>query len=544
MALTLPPPPILQRAWILSGYLTDVLAQDAMVYRFGPFELDALRFELRQNEVVVAVEPQVLSLLLFLVANRHRLVTKDEIVTAIWHGRIMSDSAISSRVKSARRIVGDDGRAQRLIRTSYGRGFRFVGDVDEVQPHWAATPNENDEPLTEPTRPSIAVIPLSMIGDPGALGILAEALPHEIIQALSRLRWLFVIARASSFRFASPAHDLRRIGEVLGVRYVLSGTLEAFGERVVVAVELAKASDGGIVWAERFNVRVGAVHDIRTEIVSSVVAALEVQIPRHEADRMRLASPEHIDAWSAYHLGLQRMFRFTALDNAAAAEFFEQALAKDHGFARAHAGLSFTRFQDAFLGYKDRASATAAACQAAERAVTLDSHDPFANLAMGRAQWLSGDLEDSVAWLNRSTDLSPNYAQGIYAQAWAQALLSRGDGGQSNTDRAMALSPLDPLRYAMLATRALSHLVRDDAASAVPWAERAVREPGAHVLIDIIAAACSAAVGDIARARERIAVARKRQPSITRDKFFRSFPFSEAEVRSRMGALLSQSGLS
>lgn len=514
-----------------------------MVYRFGPFELDALRFELRENDIAVPVEPQVLSLLLFLVANRNRLVTKDEIVSAVWHGRIVSDAAISSRVKSARRVVGDDGDAQRLVRTIHGRGFRFVGAVDETTPTLAAAAVRVDEPVSEPARPSIAVLPLSTIGDPGPLAIVAEALPHEIIRALSRLRWLFVIARVSSFRFAGPAHDLRRVGELLGVRYILSGTLEAFGGRVAVSVELCEANDGGVVWAERFKVSVDEVHDLRAGIVSNIVAALELQIPLHEASRARLASPEHMDAWSAYHLGLQRMFRFTAADNAAAATLFARALAKDEGFARAHAGLSFTSFQDSFLDYADRASATAAACQAAERAVTLDPLDPFANLAMGRAHWLSGDLEGSLAWLDRSIDLSPNYAQGIYARAWAQALLSRGDGGQGNTDRAMALSPLDPLRYAMLATRAMSHLVRDEVDLAVPWAERAAREPGAHALIDVIAAACNAAVGDITHARERIQIARKRQPSLTRDKFFRSFPFSEAEVRSRIGALLAQSGL-
>ena len=514
-----------------------------MLFRFGPFELDALRFELRENGGVVAVEPQVLSLLLFLIVNRNRLVTKDEIVSAVWHGRIVSDAAISSRVKSARRALGDDGRAQQVIRTIHGCGFRFVGAVDEGPRPAAATAIEVDEPLTEPARPSIAVLPLSTIGDLGSLTIVAEALPHEIIRALSRLRWLFVIARASSFRFVGPTHDLRRVGELLGVRYILSGTLEAFGGRATVAVELAKASDGGVIWAERFEVSDGAVQDLRAEIVASVVAALELQIPLHEASRVQLAAPELMDAWSAYHLGLRRMFRFTAADNAAAAELFGHALAKDQGFARAHAGLSFTRFQDAFLDYADRATATAAACQAAERAVTLDPLDPFANLAMGRAHWLSGDLEGSLAWLDRSTDLSPNYAQGIYAQAWAQALLSRGDGGQRSSDRAMALSPLDPLRYAMLATRALSHLMRDEADSAVSWAERAAREPGAHALIDVIAAVCNAAAGDIVHARERIELARKRQPSLSRDKFFRSFPFADAEVRNRIGGLLDQSGL-
>lgn len=513
-----------------------------MRYRFGPYELDVERFELRKSGAAIAAEPQVVSLLLFLVANRDRLVTKDEIIGAVWGGRCISDSALSSRIKSARRLVDDNGSAQRVVHTVHGRGFRFVAEVEEVATH-VDVATVRDEPRIDPVRPSIAVLPLSVVGDAGVHAIIAEALPHEIIRELARLRWLFVIARGSSFRFAGLEPDLSNAAETLGVRYVLTGTLESVGCRIAVAIELMDARDQGVVWAEHFEVSIEAMPELRNDIVASVVSALEIHIPLQEAARARLALPGCLDAWSAYHLGLQRMFRFNAADNAVATELFSRAVAQEPSFARAHAGLSFTYFQNAFLGYADAGSATARAREAAERAVALDPLDPFANAVMGRAHWLSDDLGGSLAWLERSTALSPNYAQGTYARAWAQTLLGRGEDGQRHADRAMALSPIDPLRYAMLATRALSHLVRGEDEEAAVWAERAAHEPGAHALIAVIAAACHAASGNPTKARAWVEVVHKRQPTTTRDRFFRSFPFADLTVRSRIERALKKSGL-
>lgn len=510
-----------------------------MRYRFAPFELDADRFELRKGDVVVPTEPQVLSLLLFLAANRDRLVTRDEIVDAVWQGRIVSEAAISSRIKSARRAVGDDGTDQRVVRTVHGRGFRFVAQVDEV----ADFAPEERPAVDAPERPSIAVLPLAMIGGIGRHAIVAEALPHEVITELCRLRWLFVVARGSSFRFAAPTPDVRLVGAALGVRYCLSGTLEDSEGWIIISVELADTRDRGVVWAERYSVPIDAVHEVRSSIAASVVAALDLQIPLHEAACARLAAPDSLDSWSTYHLGLQRMFRFTAQDNAAAGDLFARAAGLEPGFARAYAGLSFTRFQDAFLDYADATVATAAAREAAERGVALDPLDPFVNAAMGRAHWLSGELEAGLAWLDRSTSLSPNYAQGIYSRAWTETLLCRGEEGQRHADRAMALSPVDPLRYAMLATRALSHLVRGEDADAACWADRAAREPGAHALIAVIAAACQATVCDDAKARSWIEIARKAHPGLSCDRFFRSFPFADGAVRSRIATALDRAGL-
>ena len=512
-----------------------------MRFRFGPYELDAGRFELRRDGAPLAAEPQVLSLLLFLIANRERMVTRAEIIAAVWDGRFVSDSAVSSRIKSARQLIGDDGTSQRLIRTIHGRGFRFHGDVEEVT--FVATAATSPPVPEQAPRPSLAVLPLSVIGDAGPHTVIAEALPHEIIRHLSRLRRLFVIARGSSFRFRDSAPDVARIGETLHVRYVLSGALAVAADRLAISVELADTRDGGVVWAERFERRAGAVHDIGADIVASVVSALELRIPLHEATLARFTAPECLGAWSAYHLGLQRMFCFTAPDNHAAAALFATAVRLEPGFARAHAGLSFTSFQNAFLSYSDAGAATTSARDRAEQAVSLDPLDPFANFAMGRSLWLSGELEGSLSWLDRATQLSPNYAQGTYARAWAQTLLCRGMAGERDADRAMALSPIDPLRYAMLATRALSHLVRGEDGDAAHWAARAAREPGAHELIAVIAAACHSAAGDLPQARKWIEAARRRQPALTQAAFFRSFPFEDSSVRNRISQALGRSGL-
>jgi len=517
-----------------------------MIYRFDDFELDRSQAELRRHGERVAVEPQVYALLLLLVENRERLVSRDEVIEKVWDGRIVSESALDSRIKSARRALGDDGKAQQFIRTVHGQGFRFVYEVRE-----AAARHDVGDSVTAPrlghdgeSKPSIAVLPFRWIGSPGRYVSMTDALPDELIAELARLRWLFVIARGSSFRFRSPQPDPVEVGRALAVRYCLSGTVEVSGSTLAVAVELVDTRAAGVVWGERFVSAIADVHQTRRSILARVVAALELQIPVHEAQAARLVAPENLDAWSAYHLGLQHMFRFNRGDNGLAGQLFERAIHEAPRFARAHAGLSFVHFQNAFLRYtNDLAHEIAQARRFAEQSVALDELDPFANLTMGRSFWLADDLEASVAWLERSTAISPSYAQAIYARAWTHALSGRGAEGKADADAAMALSPLDPLHYAMLATRALAHLVCDEIEDAATWAEKAARSPGAHVLIAVIAAAAHSLNGNRRRAVSWVASIRERNPAIGKDDFFRSFPFADGAVRQGVAKALADLGL-
>ena len=520
-----------------------------MAYRLGEFELDPDRFELRRAGSAIAVEPQVLSILLLLVENRDRLVTRDEIIETVWKGRIVSDSAIASRIKSARHALLDDGQQQRTIRTVHGKGFRFIGPVEtstisaRIKPTALDGAAITDAP-EERARPSIAVLPFRFVGDSGQHALIAEGLPHEVITELCRLRWLFVIARGSSFRFRADNPDIRRIGTTLGVRYCLSGSVEAIGNNITVAVELTDTRDSEMIWGDRYSSQAGGVHELRSQIVASIITALEIQIPLHEAQRARLRPPENLDAWSAYHLGLQHMFRFNHADNRAALALFERAVANEPDFARAHAGLSFVHFQNAFLHYTPDVSAEAAAAlHSSEHALEIDALDPFANFTQGRSLWLTGQVEESLGWLDRAIALSPNYAQGIYARAWAETVLGMGEEAQRHADTAIALSPIDPMHYAMLATRALSHFVRGEDAPAARWSAEAARSPGAHVLVAAIAVACHALSGDLAGARFWADNVRRRQPNFTQADFFRSFPFEDALTRKRISEGLACVGL-
>ncbi|MFZ1988461.1 MAG: winged helix-turn-helix domain-containing protein [Alphaproteobacteria bacterium] len=522
-----------------------------MIYRFGEYELDTAKLELRGSGSAVSIEPQVFALLRLLIENRERALTKDEIIERVWDGRFISDAAVASRIKSARQAIGDDGRAQGFIKTLHGIGFRFVADVTEVGPTRVDTyervseaPNEIAKSVLEPSsRPSIAVLPFRLVGVAGPYAGIADALPDDLITELSKLRWLFVIARASTFRFRDEDADIDHVRSVLNVRYCLSGVVEILGSSMAVSVELADTESRGVIWRERFKGNVGAVHEIREEIGRAVISAMELQIPLNEARLARLKSPQHLDAWSAYHLGLHHMYRFTKGDNALATSLFERASKLEPGFARAYAGLSFTHFQDAFLRYTtDLTESARLARHFAEQSLEYDPVDPFGNFTMGRVFLLSRDLEGSLEWLQRANALSPNYAQAKYSRGWTEAMLGSARDSIADVDAAMALSPLDPLRYAMLSVRGFSHILLGEYADAADWAERSANSPGAHPLIDMIASVAHGLNGDDAKARARAVVAKTRAPHLTKDDFFRAFPFRNEAAKKRMAVMLTRYG--
>jgi len=455
--------------------------------------------ELRVGGERVALEPQEFALLLLLVENRERVLSRDEIIEKVWDGRVVSDSAMSSRIKTLRRASG---------------------------------------------KPSIAVLPFELLGNVDPYGVLADALPHELIEALSRLRWLFVIARGSSFRFRGSSPDVLELGRLLAASYCLSGAIEILSRTVAITVELADTRSGAVIWSERFTCALDGVHDIRSQIVANVVTTLEVRIPLHEAAGVQHKVSEDLDAWAVYHLALQHMYRFNREDNARATERFEQAIARDPGFARAHAGLSFTHFQNAFMRYNTDPIVAATQARAhAECGLELDPLDPFVNFTLGRSYRLTGELEMAMMWLERATALSPNYAQGLYARAWTEAIAGKGKEGCAHVDQAMALSPLDPLLYAMRATRALALIVEGDVQAAVPWAEQAARTPGAHVLIVVVAVVANALAGYTERATALAAYARARRPDLSAAYFLHAFPFVQQDLRRRIETTLTACGL-
>ena len=485
----------------------------------------------------------MLALLILLVANRARMVTKEEIAEHVWQGRAVSEASISSRIRSARQAVGDDGQHQTVIRTVHGKGFRFVVDVLETGPAKVA-PQTYPTPVPLQTgRPSIAILRFRPLTVGHELGILAEAIPCEIIQALSRLRWLAVIARGSSFRFKQPDPDLDLVATVLGARYIVSGIIEASDRRLAVTLELTDTSRNEVIWGDRLVATLDSIDDLRSRIVMHLVTALEVYIPLNEARSAQLASLEMLDAWANYHLGLQHLYRFTAADNLLAKLSFERAVTLDPRFARAHAGLSFTSFLEAFLRLGPNVpEATRATRRHAERGLELDPLDPFANFTMGRSYWLTNDLNAAAGWLDRATLLNPNYAQGYYSSALTSMLTGNIAATENGLDHALQLSPLDPLLYGIHGVRSQLLMQKGDYTSAAVWGDRAAATSGAHHLIAMIALAANGLAGRHDQAARWRQVVRQRKPDATAAHYFAAFPTRHAESRSRIAAELRRHG--
>ena len=474
-----------------------------------------------------------LEILSVLANAKGSLVTKDELIGAVWPKQIVEESALQVHIVALRKALGSE--AYRL-KTVHGLGYRL--EVPEV----AADGKIQAPPQLSP-QPSIAVLPFRLIGQIAQYSVIGDALPHELIAELSRLRWLFVVARASSFLFREPEPDLRQIAHRLGVSYCLSGTMEQNAGRIGFTIDLVDTRTQQVIWGDHYSSAPEGIHELRADMVRNVINALEFQIPLHEAHLSALGTSENLDAWALYHRALQRMFRFTRADNEAAFALFEQAIVRDPNFARAHAGLSFTRFQNAFMRYSsDIDSEAIRARQLAERALELDAADPFANLVYGRSMWLADDFSGSLSWIDRALLLNPNYAQASYAHAFADAMLCQGADGQAHADRAIALSPIDPMQYAMLGARALSHAVRGDYSAAAGWSDRAARAPNAHILISMIAVLCHALAERELEARAWASAVRAGNSSLSQADFFRAFPFKESKVRSTFSAALTPFG--
>lgn len=520
------------------------------MFEFAGHTLDVARRELRRGSVLVAVEPQVFDLLVHLVRNRERVVSKDDLIAEVWDGRIVSDSTLTSRINAARKALGDSGEQQRFIRTFPRKGFRFVSSVREkaeaadtaplanvlVPDRSTGQPNSvNDRaPLqgTRPHRASIAVMPFADAGGAtGGHGGLADALAHDVITRLAKLRMLFVIAQGTMFSLQERGMTPQEAARTLNVDYVATGSVRRTGSRLTVTVELIDADTARIVWADSFERNVDDALLILTEIGDAIVASIAVEIEAAERSRAILKPPNSLDAWEAHHRGLWHMYRFNKADNATAQRFFAMAISLDPTFSRAYAGLSFTHWQNAFQGWAERRGEIEQAYAAAGQSVMADDRDPAAHWAMGRALWLRGLRDQSIAELDLAVDLSPNFAHAHYSLAFVQAQAGDPAAAIASAERSRRLSPFDPMLFAIYGTRAMALVRLGRLEEAADVAVQAAARPNAHAQILGIAAYTLALAGRIKEARAYLARIHQTLPGYGVEDFLLAMRFeSEGEA--------------
>ncbi len=389
-----------------------------------------------------------------------------------------------------------------------------------------------------PRRASVAVMPfadtLVVPGSPVGVG---DALAHDVITRLAKLRSLFVIAQGTMFALKERSVAAEDAGRMLDVDYVVGGSVRRQGERLAVTAELTETRSAKVVWAELFNEKLDDALAVLEEIGNRIVASIASEIETNERNRAILRPPNSLDAWEALHRGLWHMYRFTHADNEQARHFFQTALRLDPAFSRAHAGLSFAHWQNAFQGWADRERETALAVEAAGRSLLADDRDPAAHWAQGRALWLRGRHDESVAALARAVELSPNFAQGHYALAFVQSQSGDPVAAVSASDYSRSLSPFDPLLFAMLGARAMALVRLGQIDEAADSATKAAARPNAHPHIYAIAAYSLALAGSLDAARDHAAAVRKALPGYTIADFLRAFRFdADGEALFREGA--------
>lgn len=374
-------------------------------------------------------------------------------------------------------------------------------------------------------RASIAVMPFTDPSAGGARGGTADALAHDITTRLAKLRAMFVIAQGSTFALAERRIGPEEAGRMLNVDYVVSGAVRQQGKRLAVTVELVETRTARIVWSEILNHSLDDAFMVLDEIGNRIVASIASEIETIERNRAILRPPNSLDAWESHHRGLWHMYRFTREDNDRAREYFKTAVKLDPTFSRAYAGLSFTHFQNAFLGWGDRRQAIDRAYETAGQSMMVDDRDPAAHWAMGRALWLRGSNDDAVTELRRSVDLSPNFALGHYTLAFVEAQAGDPAAAIAATDMSRALSPFDPLLFAMLGSRAMALARQGQYAEAADWAVKAASRPNAHPHIYAIAASTLALSGQLDAARAHVAHIRQVRPQYGVQDFLDAFRF-------------------
>jgi DNA-binding winged helix-turn-helix (wHTH) protein len=416
-----------------------------LLYRFADCTFDVARRELRRGGLLRPLEPQVFELLRYLIENRERVVSRDDIFLAVWHGRIVTDTVLSTRLNAARAAIGDDGKTQRLIRTLPKQGIRFVGEIRE----------EGRAPafhLAEPSRrlalslsdaPAIALLPVACLGEDRRAGMFASALGEEIAGALWRHDWLLVIA-ADRFAQARSARQLRQACDELSARYMLQASARPLATQSRIMVRLIEAQSGCHLWTHTYDVAgdEAAAGDIAAQIARHVPDV----IFSAEALRGRLTPEQRRSAWGGIVAALSLMNTRDKAKVDAAERLLRQAIAHDPSCAPAHALLSFVATLRVHLGWRSRPRSEAAALAAAQRAIQADGDDAWSHVALGYATLqVCNRAEEAVEILRHALALNPALSMAHYLIALSSAYSGDIAAAFRHADIAEELHPHDLL---------------------------------------------------------------------------------------------------
>jgi TolB-like protein/DNA-binding winged helix-turn-helix (wHTH) protein/tetratricopeptide (TPR) repeat protein len=497
-----------------------------MTYLFEDCSLDTERRELRRGTDLIGVEPQVFDLLLFLVRNRTRVVSKDDLIAEVWNGRIVSESALYSRITAARQAIGDSGETQRLIRTVARKGLRFVADVRETHSS-ERTPLVGRSPAPHPIRPvtaaptqdwptirrnggppAVVVMPFDNLNMPSD-GYLVDGLVDEITSALSRVRDFCVIARQSAFAYKGRLVDAREVHKDLGASYVVEGTVRRDGDHLRISVKLVDAETCNQLWSERYDGVVSNIFEFQDHIAAQVAGTLQPAVRNRQLDAGARKPPNSLAAYDCVLRGiaLHKHGHATAEEAKEAVAWFDRALELDPHYARA---LAWRACAAAHLWppqptqeHLDRNM------HLVSRALSIDPADSEAHRIKGALHTFQRQFDLAAYHLERARDLNPNDAHILVKGGLYLSYLGEHEEGLNDIDLAMQRNPLHPDWY--WRERGIVLFGLGAYREALNALERCQED---RDLDHIYQAACLVALGDDSPAHDRVEQLRRTRPEI------------------------------
>jgi TolB-like protein/Tfp pilus assembly protein PilF len=519
-------------------------------YYFEDCVLDTDQRELHRGAALVPIAPQVFDLLSYLIRNREHVVSKDDVIHAIWQGRVVSDAALTTRLNVARSAIGDSGEKQCLIKTLPRRGFRFIGVVQEARMFSDTRPDGLSgaaprSSLALPEKPSIAVLPFTNLSEDPQQEYFADGIVEDIIGSLSRLSWLFVIARNSSFVYKGQRVDIKQVGRELGARYVLEGSVRKSAERLRIASQLIDASTGTTLAANRFEGTIDDVFELQDRVTEGVVGAIAPHLQHAEMARA-LRKTNNLDAYDHYLRGMWSFYQWSKETTDEALRSWHRATELDPNFALAYAMAAMAHFRrKSYRWYTDRQEEIAQTARLARLAVRYANDDAatlgFAGLALA---YVNGELDEAAVHTERAVGLNPNLSSTQNARAWIMNWLGEPEAAIGHFAYAMRLSPLDHFLTLMRVGTAHAHFFvgRDDEASR--WADMTLTSNPDHLASLRIGAASHAHAGRLDKARRLAARLHELYPAVRLSVFRDELgPYRRAEHLAKYEDALRKAGL-
>lgn len=489
--------------------------------------MDVRRLQLQCEGTSVPTEPQVFALLRHLIENRDRLVSRDEIFEVIWRDRIVSDAALSSRVKAARAAIGDDGARQALVRTVHGRGFQFVGEVEERRDGGSASPAV--------AQPSLAVLPTLMVSPTDAQRAFGEGLEDDISAAVGRVGTIYVARHAGGA-------DPRQVAEELGVRYVLTLKLRFAEDAFRLNASLLHAARRVEAWADRFEGRLDDPFEAQDQIVSAVLGRLVPNVMMVEVQRA-MSEANVTDAYHELLRATPLCMKMDAGDNRQAVVHLERALAADPDHALSRGMLSWCLGQQALSEWApDKEAAFAAAMEHGKRALILAPRDALVLTFVASAEVAAGEHTAARHHLLTALDLNPSLA---WAWAMLGALETYSGNLQeaiANYERALRLSPHDPMRFSYYFGIGAARYGTGDYEGALPMLEQGYIEAPGSTWAPRLIMACAAELGMTKRMEETAQVVRALKPQSNAEDLVDSAPIRDPGYRKRLAGSFRKAG--